>query len=90
MDEYTRDRAFTRNVYIDSKDRNRFDEFLLTIPRHKIITNIKIEGRSIIVYTLKLKKQELLYIELAFNAVIKKPKARKKKTVTPTGTKKSV
>lgn len=80
--EDTRDRPYVRHIYVRVEDRDRFLAFLNTIPRNKFINRIKVENTHIL-YHLKLKKQELLYVELAFKVVVKKPARKKKKPVGP-------
>lgn len=77
-DEPVRDRPYMRHIHVRKEDRERFMDFLGTIPRTKFVTRISVQNDSHILYHVKLKKQELLYVELAFKVVVKKSKARKK------------
>lgn len=75
VSEKKRNRAYVRYVHIHKDDVDRFSAFLKTVPCDRIIPPIHIKLDTHI-FKLKLKKEEELYIELAFNANIKKAKAR--------------
>jgi hypothetical protein len=85
--EQSRDRAFMRHVQVRKEDRERFMDFLATIPRERFINRVKVENDTHILYHVKLKKQELLYVELAFNVVVKKSRQRKNRTLSQMGLK---
>lgn len=74
--EQNRDRAYVRHVHIKHEDRDRFYEYLSTINRPKFITRVRTQG-TIHIFHLKIKRQEELYIELAFDVTITKPRARR-------------
>jgi hypothetical protein len=76
--EPARDRPYVRRIDIRKEDRERFVSFLSTIPRECLVSRIKVETDTHYRYFVKLKKQELLYVELAFKVVVKKIKKRKK------------
>jgi len=77
----TRDRAYMRHIHVRKEDYERFMEFIQTIPREKMINKIRVENTTHFLIHVKLKKQELLFVELAFKVVVKKSKARKKKKI---------
>jgi len=76
-EEQTRDRAFIRQVKIRLEDNARFCEFLDTLPENRLFSNFTTAG-NFLFYNVKLKKQELLYIELAFKLDVKKHRKSKK------------
>lgn len=78
-EEPVRDRAYMRHIHVRKEDYTRFMEFISTIPREKMINKIRVETTTHFLIHAKLKKQELLYVQLAFKVVVKKSKARKKK-----------
>lgn len=78
MNTEVRDRPYVRLIHIRKEDRERFLDFLSTIPRDTVLFRIGGEDGNHLLYNAKLKKQELLYIELAFKVVVKKPKKCKK------------
>jgi len=85
--EQSRDRAFMRHVKVRKEDRERFIDFLATIPRERLLDHVKVENDTHILYHVKLKKQELLYVELAFKVDMKKSRQRKKRTLSQMGLK---
>ena len=89
-EDLARDRAFVRHIYVLREDKVRFTEYLKTFPPSRFVLPIKDEGGKHIHFCLRIKKQELLFIELAFKLVVKKPRVRKKKVVSCTGTVKTI
>lgn len=79
--EQPRDRAYARSITIQEIDNRRFLSFVDTLPADRLISKSKFtKGTEVHYhYLLKLKSQELLYIELAFKSTVKKNKKRKKK-----------
>ena len=71
-----RDRAYMRHVHIKKEDTFRLDEYLETIDRPKLVTKVRGKGDDRI-FHVRIKREEELYIGLAFKAVIKKPRAHK-------------
>jgi hypothetical protein len=74
-------RAYIRHIHIKREDRERFADFLETISKERFINCFEAENNTHILYYVRLKKQELLYVKLAFKAIVKKQ--RKKKTAGP-------
>lgn len=69
-----RDRAYVRIITFDRKDRQRFEEFIQTLPPGRLMDNIVESGGNQCLVCIRLKKEELLFVELSFNISVRKPR----------------
>lgn len=78
MNTSSRDRPYTRLIHVRKEDNARFITFIDSIPRDTVLFRIGGDAGNHLLYSARLKKQELLYVELAFKVKVKRPKKRKK------------